>query len=129
MRREGPGIDFRITYLILFFWTKLSYHDWLLVNDVNQLLIFSTLNIRKTCMIACSQDEVYDEIYNVVGDSDRDLTPEDTAKFAYLEQVIKETLRMYPTISVFTRQLMEDIKVSEYSTFVTRFTSVIYLSI
>jgi len=59
---------------------------------------------------------VYDEIYNVVGDSDRELTPEDTANFSYLEQVIKETLRMYPTISVFTRQLVEDVKVSEYST-------------
>lgn len=72
---------------------------------------------------------MYDEIYNVLGDSDRDLTPEDTANFPYLEQVIKETLRMYPTISVFTRQLMEDIKVSEYSTCVTRFAGVIYLSV
>ncbi|CAI6354070.1 unnamed protein product [Macrosiphum euphorbiae] len=60
------------------------------------------------------QDEVYDEIYNVVGDSDRELTPEDTANFSYLEQVIKETLRMYPTISVFTRQLVEDVKVTNY---------------
>lgn len=68
----------------------------------------------KSCAFSCSQNEVYDEIYNVVGDSDRDLTPEDTANFVYLEQVIKETLRMYPTISVFTRQLVEDIKVSEY---------------
>lgn len=67
-------------------------------------------------MLWCSQDEVYDEIYNVVGDSDRDLTPEDMASLAYLEQVIKETLRMYPTISVFTRQLVEDIKISECST-------------
>lgn len=60
------------------------------------------------------QDEVYDEIYNVVGDSDRDLTPEDMANMPYLEQVIKETLRLYPTISVFTRQLVDDIKVSKY---------------
>jgi len=81
------------------------------------------------CALACSQDEVYDEIYNVVGDSDRDLTPEDTANFAYLEQVIKETLRMYPTISVFTRQLVEDIKVSEYSTCAIRLAAIINLSI
>ena len=74
-------------------------------------------------MLACSQDEVYNEIYNVVGDSDRDLTPEDTANFVYLEQVIKETLRMYPTISVFTRQLVEDIKISEYT---IRFADVVY---
>lgn len=60
------------------------------------------------------KDEVYDEIYNVVGDTDRDLTPEDTAKFTYLEQVLKETLRMYPIISVFTRKLTEDVKVCEY---------------
>lgn len=57
---------------------------------------------------------MYDEIYNVVGDSDRDLTPEDVANMPYLEQVFKETLRMFPTISVFTRQLVDDIKVSEY---------------
>ncbi|XP_025410296.1 cytochrome P450 4C1-like [Sipha flava] len=60
------------------------------------------------------QDEVYDEIYNVVGDSDREMTPEDTTNLVYLEQVIKETLRMYPIISVFTRQLAEDIRVSNY---------------
>lgn len=54
---------------------------------------------------------MYDELYNVVGDSDRELTPEDMVNFTYLEQVLKETLRMYPTISVFTRQLVEDIKV------------------
>lgn len=72
---------------------------------------------------------MYDEIYNVVGDSDRELTPEDTANFAYLEQVIKETLRMYPTISVFTRQLVEDIKVSEYITCAIRLADIINLSI
>lgn len=49
----------------------------------------------------------------MVGDTDRDLTPEDVANLSYLEQVIKETLRMYPTISVFTRQLADDVKVSE----------------
>lgn len=60
------------------------------------------------------QDEVYDEIYNVVGDTDRELTPEDTAKFTYLEQVLKETLRMYPILSVFTRKLAEDVKICEF---------------
>jgi cytochrome P450 family 4 len=50
----------------------------------------------------------------VVGDSDREMTPEDTTNLVYLEQVIKETLRMYPIISVFTRQLAEDIRVCEY---------------
>ncbi|VVC26884.1 Cytochrome P450,Cytochrome P450, E-class, group IV,Cytochrome P450, conserved site [Cinara cedri] len=61
------------------------------------------------------QDEVYDELYNVVGDDiERNLTPEDMAKLVYMEQVLKETLRMYPTISVFTRQLSEDIRVTNH---------------
>ncbi|XP_050438039.1 cytochrome P450 4C1-like [Adelges cooleyi] len=60
------------------------------------------------------QNEVYDEIYNVVGDSDREMTPDDTAKLVYLEQVLKETLRLFPIISVFTRQLQDDIKLSHY---------------
>lgn len=58
---------------------------------------------------------MYDELYNVIGDSDRELTPEDMVNFTYLEKVLKETLRMYPTISVFTRQLAEDIKLCMYS--------------
>lgn len=55
----------------------------------------------------------------MVGDSDRDLTPEDTTKFTYMEQVLKETLRMYPIIAVFTRQLLDDIKLGEFHYYVS----------
>ncbi|XP_050530172.1 cytochrome P450 4C1-like [Daktulosphaira vitifoliae] len=60
------------------------------------------------------QDEVYDEIYNAVGDSDREFTPDDMAKLVYLDQVLKETLRMFPILPVFTRQLQDDVKLSNY---------------
>lgn len=63
------------------------------------------------------QNKVYDEIYCVLGDSDQPITIEDTTKLVYLEQVLKETLRLYPIVPLFTRELEDDVKISEYDRF------------
>ncbi|KAE9541566.1 hypothetical protein AGLY_003557 [Aphis glycines] len=54
------------------------------------------------------QDKVYDEIFEVLGDGDQTITIEDTTKLVYLEQCIRETLRLYPLVPVFLRQLDDD---------------------
>ncbi|XP_050545258.1 cytochrome P450 4C1-like isoform X1 [Daktulosphaira vitifoliae] len=61
------------------------------------------------------QDKVYDEIYQVMGESDRKVRIEDTVKFVYLEQCIKETIRMYPVAPVIMRYLQDDVKMSNYT--------------
>ncbi|XP_025419157.1 cytochrome P450 4C1-like isoform X2 [Sipha flava] len=58
------------------------------------------------------QDKVYEEIYEVLGENDELITFEDTFKLNYLEQVIKETLRLYPPGPLFLRELQDDIKIS-----------------
>ncbi|XP_025415552.1 cytochrome P450 4C1-like isoform X2 [Sipha flava] len=58
------------------------------------------------------QDKVYEEIYEVLGENDELITFEDTYKLKYLEKVLKETLRLYPTGPVFLRELQGDIKIS-----------------
>lgn len=59
------------------------------------------------------QSKVYDEIYDVFGDGDQTITTEDTTKLVYLEQVLKETLRLFPVLPVVFRELQDDIKISE----------------
>jgi len=49
----------------------------------------------------------------VFGESDQTITMEDTTKLVYLEQVIKETLRMYPVGPLLLREIQDDLKICE----------------
>ncbi|XP_022175937.1 cytochrome P450 4C1-like [Myzus persicae] len=66
-------------------------------------------------MLAIHQDiqnKVYDEIYDIFGEGDQIVTVEDTRRLVYLEQVIKETLRLYPAGPLILRETQEDLKIS-----------------
>uniref|UniRef100_A0A146LUW8 Cytochrome P450 4g15 n=1 Tax=Lygus hesperus TaxID=30085 RepID=A0A146LUW8_LYGHE len=65
------------------------------------------------CVLADRQDiqeKVLDEIDRVFGDSDREVTFQDTLDLKYLERCIMETLRMYPPVPVIARDLKTDLK-------------------
>ncbi|KAF0760019.1 Uncharacterized protein FWK35_00004731, partial [Aphis craccivora] len=57
------------------------------------------------------QDKVNDEIFEVLGDGDQTITIEDTVKLVYLEQCIRETLRLYPIAPLLLRLLQDDVKI------------------
>ncbi|KAK0412008.1 hypothetical protein QR680_005977 [Steinernema hermaphroditum] len=54
------------------------------------------------------QEKVHSEVDDVFGDSDRPVTPEDLKRLPYLEQCIKEALRLMPSVPFFARILTED---------------------
>nr|AID54868.1 cytochrome P450 CYP341B2 [Helicoverpa armigera] len=56
------------------------------------------------------QEMVYRELYEVFGDSDRLITPEDLPRLKYLDAVVRETLRLYPPVPVVVRKIEKDVQ-------------------
>ncbi|XP_067120777.1 uncharacterized protein [Centruroides vittatus] len=60
------------------------------------------------------QQKAYDEVVSVCGnDKKRPITSEDIKEMKYLECVIKETLRLYPSVPIIGRETKEDFKLNE----------------
>lgn len=56
------------------------------------------------------QAKVYEEICNIVGPKTRLTDLGDIGKLQYMDMVIKETLRMCPTVPYILRDIQEDIQ-------------------
>jgi cytochrome P450 len=57
------------------------------------------------------QERVMAELKEIFGDSGHSPNLHDLQNMTYLEQVIKETLRIFPTVPLFGRRLTEDLNI------------------
>ncbi|KAL1123288.1 hypothetical protein AAG570_002374, partial [Ranatra chinensis] len=62
------------------------------------------------------QEKIVAELYDIFGESDRNVEMKDLKQMEYLEKVIKETLRMYPSVPHISRMLTNDIKLDDNRT-------------
>ncbi|XP_015918285.2 cytochrome P450 4C1-like [Parasteatoda tepidariorum] len=60
------------------------------------------------------QDKVHDELDSIFGESDREVDVDDIKNMKYLECVVKESMRLYPSVAVFGREIREDLQCREH---------------
>lgn len=58
------------------------------------------------------QELAYKEVASVLGTRERDITSQDLAQMKYLDRVVKETLRLYPSVPIFLRRLRTEMPIA-----------------
>ncbi|XP_075716274.1 cytochrome P450 4V2-like [Rhinoderma darwinii] len=61
------------------------------------------------------QKKVHKELDDIFGQSDRPVTMDDMKKLRYLEAVVKEALRLFPSVPFFARTITEDCTIRGYA--------------
>lgn len=61
------------------------------------------------------QTKVYNEVIKVIGKEDRFLEMKDVQNMPFLEQCIRETMRLFPAGPFLLREASEDFKLSRYT--------------
>lgn len=56
------------------------------------------------------QEQLYEELMGVFGDDPRAATIDDIQRLPVMERVLKETLRLFPSVSILPREICEDIE-------------------
>ncbi|KAM0730498.1 Cytochrome P450 4C1 [Formica fusca] len=61
------------------------------------------------------QEKVHEELEEVFKDSKTPASVKELSQLKYLERIIKETLRIFPSVPIITRKLAEDVKIGDYT--------------
>ena len=57
------------------------------------------------------QEKIHEEIDQVFGDDDREVTYEDLKSLCYLECCLKEALRLFPPVPMYGRSICENMQI------------------
>lgn len=76
--------------------------------------LISSYCILMLAMHPAVQARLYKEIMGVAPGSDADLEYEDLAKLEYLERVLKETMRLFPTVPTIARHVTAPFRLGPY---------------
>ncbi|CRK95471.1 CLUMA_CG008940, isoform A [Clunio marinus] len=80
-------------------------------DTTNSAIAFTLYNIGKYKYV---QQKCFDEIKRVIGDDrNKPITMKELNELKYLELVIKETLRLYPSVPLIGREVVEEMKINE----------------
>ncbi|XP_020293283.1 cytochrome P450 4C1-like [Pseudomyrmex gracilis] len=60
------------------------------------------------------QEKIHEELEEVFQDSQKPATVQEISQLKYLDRVIKESRRLYPTVPYIARELSEDTKIGDY---------------
>ena len=60
------------------------------------------------------QEKVYEEVKGILDSSDQEISLEDLNRMKYLEQCIKEALRMFPVVPIIGREIQEETNINGY---------------
>ncbi|EFN62598.1 Cytochrome P450 4C1 [Camponotus floridanus] len=61
------------------------------------------------------QNKVHEELKEVFKDSETPANIKELSQLKYLDRVIKEALRLFPSVPAITRKLSEDVKIGDYT--------------
>ncbi|XP_021932183.1 probable cytochrome P450 4aa1 isoform X2 [Zootermopsis nevadensis] len=81
-------------------------------DSVGSALAFSLFELARHPHV---QELAVQELYDVFGDDQRVPSLSDLGRLTYLDQCIKETLRMYPSVPLIFRTLTQDAKLGQYT--------------